>query len=103
MPALGGGMSRFGIIGFDQLVRRDGDGDTLVAVAAILACVAFATWSFREGALLAVAAILALTFCLLMKRHQSFHRTLAAERRQLHTAVNNIPQGLVLYDASARI
>src|SRR5229473_1452687 len=122
MPALGGGMSRFGIIGFDQLVRRDGDGDTLeaepidragalqwlglcglVAVAAILACVAFATWSFREGALLAVAAILALTFCLLLKRHQSFHRTLAAERRQLHTAVNNIPQGLVLYDASARI
>ena len=28
---------------------------------------------------------------------------LAAERRQLTVAVNNIPQGLVLYDASARI
>ena len=28
---------------------------------------------------------------------------LAAERRQLSVAVNNIPQGLVLYDASARI
>ena len=28
---------------------------------------------------------------------------LAAERRQLSLAVNNIPQGLVLYDASARI
>ena len=28
---------------------------------------------------------------------------LAAERRQLSIAVNNIPQGLVLYDASARI
>jgi PAS domain-containing protein len=28
---------------------------------------------------------------------------LAAERRQLAIAVNNIPQGLVLYDASARI
>ena len=28
---------------------------------------------------------------------------LAAERRHLSVAVNNIPQGLVLYDASARI
>jgi len=30
-------------------------------------------------------------------------RRLAAERRQLSIAVNNIPQGLVLYDASARV
>ena len=40
---------------------------------------------------------------LLLRGHQRFDRTLAAERRQLRTAVDNIPQGLVLYDASARI
>ncbi|UGY20739.1 EAL domain-containing protein [Bradyrhizobium septentrionale] len=40
---------------------------------------------------------------LLLKRHQISDDRLAAERRNLTTAVNNIPQGLVLYDASARI
>src|SRR5204863_232751 len=59
--------------------------------------------SWLEFALLAIVAILALTIALLLKRHQWFHRALAAERRQLRTAVDNIPQGLVLYDASARI
>ena len=75
----------------------------LVAAAAILTCVALATLSLREGVLLAVAAILALTVCLLLMRHQRINRTLTAEQRQLRVAVNNIPQGLVLYDASARI
>ena len=75
----------------------------LVAAAAILTCVALATLSLREGVLLAVAVILALTVCLLLMRHQRINRTLTAEQRQLRVAVNNIPQGLVLYDASARI
>ena len=75
----------------------------LVAVGAILACVTLATWSLREGALLAAVAILTLAAYLLLRGHQRFDRTLAAERRQLRTAVDNIPQGLVLYDASARI
>jgi len=36
-------------------------------------------------------------------RYQMSDRRLAAEQRHLSIAVNNIPQGLVLYDASARI
>jgi diguanylate cyclase (GGDEF)-like protein/PAS domain S-box-containing protein len=113
-------MSRFGINGFDRRLRGDGDAleagavdravalqwlglGGLVAVTAVLACFALAAWSLREGVLLAVAAILALTVGLLLKCHQRFDRTLAAERSELRIAVNNIPQGLVLYDASARI
>jgi diguanylate cyclase (GGDEF)-like protein len=40
---------------------------------------------------------------LLLRRDRLTDRRLAAERGQLSIAVNNIPQGLVLYDASARI
>jgi diguanylate cyclase (GGDEF)-like protein len=121
MPGTGGGMSGFGTNGFERRPRGDGDRDAreaspidraatlqwlglggLAAVVAILACFALA-WSLREGALVAVVAVLALTVGLLLKRHQQFDRTLTAEQRQLRVAVNNIPQGLVLYDASARI
>jgi diguanylate cyclase (GGDEF)-like protein len=38
-----------------------------------------------------------------LRRHRLTDQRLVAERRQLSIAVNNIPQGLVLYDASARI
>jgi diguanylate cyclase (GGDEF)-like protein len=107
---------------FDRLLRGDNDGRAgetdsadvitppqwlgvcgLVAAAAILSCVALVTLNPREGLLFAIAAVLALIVCLLLMRHRRFNRTLAAERRQLRVAVNNIPQGLVLYDASARI
>jgi diguanylate cyclase (GGDEF)-like protein len=73
------------------------------AAAAMLICIALSAWSLLDAVLLAVAGALALTVGFLLKRHQHVNRTLAAERRHLHTAVNNIPQGLVLYDASARI
>src|SRR5205814_8638540 len=104
-------MSGFGTNGFERRLRGDGDRDALeagpvdgaatlqwlglgglVAVTAVLACFALAASSLREGALLAVAAVLALTVALLLKRHQRFDRTQTAERRQLRTAVNNIPQ-----------
>jgi diguanylate cyclase (GGDEF)-like protein len=39
----------------------------------------------------------------LLKRRQFSDRRLATERHQLSIAVNNIPQGLVLYDSSARV
>ncbi|WP_414645579.1 putative bifunctional diguanylate cyclase/phosphodiesterase [Bradyrhizobium sp. 6(2017)] len=64
---------------------------------------ATAQWSEREGLLMAAFAIMAVIVFLLLKRHQISDDRLAAERRNLTTAVNNIPQGLVLYDASARI
>jgi len=71
--------------------------------AAITADVATSTWGARERLLLAVVAILAAIVGLLLRRHRLSNQRLAVERRQLSVAVNNIPQGLVLYDASARI
>jgi len=62
-----------------------------------------AAWSLREGVLLALVAVLAVIAALLVRRDRLTDLRLAAERRQLSIAVNNIPQGLVLYDASARI
>ena len=60
-------------------------------------------WGLRERVLLALVAVLAVIAGLLLRRHRLTDQRLAAERRQLSVAVNNIPQGLVLYDASARI
>jgi predicted signal transduction protein with EAL and GGDEF domain len=71
--------------------------------AAILFDAGMADWSLRERVLLAVVAILAVVVGLLLKRHRLSSQRLAVERRHLSIAVNNIPQGLVLYDASARI
>ncbi|KRR10029.1 hypothetical protein CQ12_06380 [Bradyrhizobium jicamae] len=62
-----------------------------------------AAWSLRERALLALVAVLSVIAGLLVRRDRLTDQRLAAERRQLSIAVNNIPQGLVLYDASARI
>jgi diguanylate cyclase (GGDEF)-like protein len=71
--------------------------------AAILFGAGMTAWSLRERVLLAVVAVLAVIVGLLVKRHRLSGQRLAAERRHLGIAVNNIPQGLVLYDASARI
>ena len=51
---------------------------------------------------LVVAFILTSIVRLLLKQQLS-HRKLVVERRELSVAVNNIPQGLVLYDNSARV
>ena len=50
-----------------------------------------------------LSSVLVMVAGLLLRRHRLTDQRLAAERRQLSIAVNNIPQGLVLYDASARI
>jgi diguanylate cyclase (GGDEF)-like protein len=71
--------------------------------AAVLLGITVVDWSLRERVLLAVAVALAVVVGLLLMRQRSSGRRLEAERRQLAVAVNNIPQGLVLYDASARI
>jgi diguanylate cyclase (GGDEF)-like protein/PAS domain S-box-containing protein len=115
-------MSRFGKYSFGRLRNREAaaamaDADPAEAgsvlkwsalgcsalAASIVAGLALTTLSLRECVLLAAVCILAVAVGLLLKRHQWFHRTLAAERRHLRTAVDNIPQGLVLYDPSARI
>jgi diguanylate cyclase (GGDEF)-like protein len=71
--------------------------------AAVVGDIATSGWSLRERLLLALVASLATVAGLLLRRDRLTDRRLAAERRQLSIAVNNIPQGLVLYDASARI
>jgi diguanylate cyclase (GGDEF)-like protein len=75
----------------------------VLLAAAVVGDIATSGWSLRERLLLALAAVLAVAAGLLLRRDRMTDRRLAAERRQLSIAVNNIPQGLVLYDASARI
>ena len=70
---------------------------------AVVGDIATSGWSLRERLLLALVAIFAVVAGLLLRRDRLTDQRLAAERRQLSIAVNNIPQGLVLYDASARI
>jgi diguanylate cyclase (GGDEF)-like protein len=60
-------------------------------------------WSLRERVLLAVAVTLAFAVGLLLMRQRLSSRRLEAEQRKLAVAVNNIPQGLVLYDVTARV
>src|SRR5262245_10987544 len=78
-------------------------GCCVLLVMAVVGDIATSGWSLRERLLLALAAIFTLVAGLLLRRDRLTDRRLAAERRQLSIAVNNIPQGLVLYDASARI
>ncbi len=75
----------------------------VLLAAALVGDIATSGWSLRERLLLALVAVLAVAAGLLLRRDRMTDRRLAAERRQLSIAVNNIPQGLVLYDASARI
>ncbi len=72
-------------------------------VASVAADVAMLAWSVRERLLLALVVSLAMVAGWLLRRHQLTKQRMASERRQLSIAVNNIPQGLVLYDGSARI
>ncbi len=71
--------------------------------AAVIGGIATSGWGLRERVLLALVAVLAVVAGLLLRRDRLTDQRLVAERRQLSIAVNNIPQGLVLYDASARI
>ncbi|SDP31009.1 diguanylate cyclase (GGDEF) domain-containing protein [Afipia sp. GAS231] len=75
----------------------------MLLAAVVSAGVAMSAWSLREHILSALVAVLAVMVGLLLLRHRLTEQRLAAERRHLAIAVNNIPQGLVLYDASARI
>jgi diguanylate cyclase (GGDEF)-like protein len=84
------------------IVRRVAFGCVLLATT-ISADIAISTWSLREHILFALVCVLAVIVGLLLRRHRLTDERLVAERRQLAIAVNNIPQGLVLYDASARI
>ncbi|MEH2608150.1 diguanylate cyclase (GGDEF)-like protein [Bradyrhizobium sp. AZCC 1693] len=75
----------------------------VLLATAVVGDIATLEWSLRERLLLALVAVLAVAAGLLLRRDRLTDQRLAVERRQLSIAVNNIPQGLVLYDASARI
>jgi diguanylate cyclase (GGDEF)-like protein len=99
----GGHQGSGGSAGF---VPGSGTVKLLVACGILLAGVIAldpAAWSLRERVLLVLVAVLSVIAGLLVRRDRLTDQRLAAERRHLSTAVNNIPQGLVLYDASARI
>jgi diguanylate cyclase (GGDEF)-like protein len=88
--------------------QRAGTIMRLAACCALLATaviggIATSGWNLRERLLLALVAVLVVAAGLLLRRDRLTAQRLTAERRQLSIAVNNIPQGLVLYDASARI
>jgi diguanylate cyclase (GGDEF)-like protein len=93
--------------GGTAILAREGAWVKLLLVAAMLLAAAIvadhAVWSPRESVLLGIVAALAVAVGLLVRRDRLTDQRLAAERRQLSIAVNNLPQGLVLYDASARI
>lgn len=84
------------------IVRPIAFGCVLLA-AAVSADFAISAWSLREHILFVLVGVLAIIVGLLLRRHRLTDQRLAADRRQLAIAINNIPQGLVLYDASARI
>ncbi len=75
----------------------------LYLAASVAADVATLAWSVRDRVLLALVVSLAMAAGWLLRRHRLTEQRMAAERRQLSIAVNNIPQGLVLYDGSARV
>src|ERR1700716_2874194 len=75
----------------------------VLLAAAISADIEVSAWSLREHILFVLVGVLAIIVGLLLRRHRLTDQRLAADRRQLAIAINNIPQGLVLYDASARI
>jgi membrane protein implicated in regulation of membrane protease activity len=96
-------MSRFSRNSFGRLLRGEGassaaevestEGRAMlewlgpagaVLAVCIAAVIALPVLSLAERILLAIAAVLALTVALLLRRHQWFHRALMAERRQSH-------------------
>src|ERR1700712_2894013 len=86
-------------------------GFPLVIVAATTVSAALADWREQINFLIAVATlsvlvIAALLFLVVRKlsqQHRMSQQRLTLEKQRLDPAVNHIPQGLVLYDASARI
>ena len=98
--------------GRDRLISaRALTGFPIVIVAATTVSAALADWREQISWLITVAglsvlAISALLFLVVRKlsqQHLVSQQRLTLEKQRLDTAVNNIPQGLVLYDASARI
>ena len=83
----------------------------LSVIATVKVSTALADWReqtrFLVGAAGLSALVIALTLFLIVRKlsaqHQNAERRLALEKERLDTAVNNMSQGLLLYDEDARI
>ena len=83
----------------------------IVVVATNTVSAALADWRAQTRFLVVAAALSALVIALILfliirqitRQNREAQQRLEAERHQLDTALNNMTQGLVLYDASARI
>jgi diguanylate cyclase (GGDEF)-like protein len=83
----------------------------LSILATTTVAAALADWRAQTGLLIVAAVLAALAISLtlflivrnLSQQHKRAELSLALEKRRLNTAVNNMTQGLLMYDSSARI
>jgi diguanylate cyclase (GGDEF)-like protein len=83
----------------------------LSIIATTTVATALADWRAQTRSLVfaagLVALVIALTLSLIVRKlsrqHQNSERRLALEKERLDTAINNMTQGLLLYDSDARI
>jgi diguanylate cyclase (GGDEF)-like protein len=83
----------------------------LSIVVAVKTSTVLADWREQTRSLIVAAALAALVIALtlflivrkLSKRHQDSERRIALEKERLDTAINNMTQGLLLYDSDGRI
>ena len=83
----------------------------LSIIATTTIATALADWRAQTRSLVVaaglVAVVVALTLSLIVRKlsrqHQNSERRLALEKERLDTAINNMTQGLLLYDSDARI
>jgi len=83
----------------------------LSIIATTTVATALADWRAQTRSLVVAAGLVALVIGLtlslivrkLSRQHQNSERRLALEKERLDTAINNMTQGLLLYDSDARI
>ncbi len=86
-------------------------GYPLAIVATMPASAALADWYGQTRLLIGVAALSALVIIVILlfivrqlnQQHEAAQRRLALEKRRLDTAVNNMTQGLLLFDSTQRL
>jgi diguanylate cyclase (GGDEF)-like protein/PAS domain S-box-containing protein len=83
----------------------------IVIVATTTVAAALADWRAQTSFMVAAAGLCALVIAILLflivrrmtRQHRESQQRLEQEKHRLDTALNNMTQGLVLYDASARV
>ena len=100
------------IDGQERLISaRSLDRLPLSIIATTTVWAALADWRQQTRFLIAVAGLSVLVIAVILllvirklaQQHRLSQQQLTLEKQRLDTAVNNIPQGLILYDTSARI